>query len=554
MGISTPNRILLLVCAGVLVVSRSQAQTYATGTVTGAVVDIPLLGPGPQYGISRSGGGFSTVGNPGAIGSSETTSFYYAGTIKTTSGTPSGAGASTILGASETTPAVLRANKTLDVLIGLAGSASYIQFRFASGVSAGTPVLIRLKEKPERMTTLNLALLGTLGLAANNLLAGDVYTGALQPINFPGTPILYLDKDVRQLTGTRLAGTVTRLLIDKAGEWYVMVVPTSGSSFNSVRLKVQFPDDIPVVSAANSVSVRVYHAFTETPGGACSVRPRFTDEGEAAGITLNTGAVADLLQLSQIVANPHLAIDDLPDTYSAISSGLVNVGALHTISQRFYFDHVAGAAAGVRVRLALHNSLVQLGLLPLNGIKFYAYKGASETPVYTGGLGDILSLLGLNLLHLVNLGPDHRSLDLVFRPGAEFDRVKVVYDAGLLGLGVVEDALRIYDVSLAPDVPVLTAGPGHVEVCEGQAATFTVNASGTVTSYQWQEFNGSAWTNTGGNASSFTVANPSVSMDRYRYRSIVTGGNAGCPQNITSGEGELLVLPRPSSPPVQIQP
>ncbi len=539
----------------------SAQKTYASGTVTGGIINIKLLGTGPVAGITRSGGGISTVGTPGShlLGvTDDNVNFYYAGDIKVDFGTPTSVGASTILGESEATPAVVRANKTLDAVVGLLGSNSYIQFRFGSYVSAGTPVLIKLKEKPQRTSTVDVALTGILGLASNNIIVGEVYTGALQPINFPGSVIPLRGSDVRQLTGTALGNasfpTRTRLLINKNGEWHAMVIPTATGTFNSVRLKVQFPDDLNVLSAANSIVVNVYNAFTEAAGGVCSVRPKFTSEGEATGVTLQPGVASDLLQLSQIVANPHRALDDDDSTYAAISSGILNVGLLSTISQVLYFDHAAGTSDGVSVKLGLNNSLVGLNLIQLNNIKFHAYNGTSETAVYSIGLGDIVSVLGLNLANLVKIGSNHGAMEVVFKPGVAFDRIKIEFNAGLLNLGLVQEALRVYDVSLAPGIPSVTSSPGNTSVCEGETALFSVVATGSISSYQWQRYNGTSWGGVTGSASTLTLSNTTTSMNNYLYRSIVTGGNATCLTSFTTGSGKLTVRSRPSIPPVLLQP
>ena len=72
-------------------------------------------------------------------------------------------------------------------------------------------------------------------------------------------------------------------------------------------------------------------------------------------------------------------------------------------------------------------------------------------------------------------------------------------------------------------MPVITTQPANRTVCAGTNATFNVVATNAV-SYQWQQWNGSAWVNiAGATASSFTVSNTTVAMNTNAFRVIVNG-------------------------------
>jgi len=72
-------------------------------------------------------------------------------------------------------------------------------------------------------------------------------------------------------------------------------------------------------------------------------------------------------------------------------------------------------------------------------------------------------------------------------------------------------------------LPVITTQPANRTVCAGTNATFNVVATNAV-SYQWQQWNGSAWVNiAGATASSFTVSNTTVAMNTNAFRVIVNG-------------------------------
>ena len=78
-------------------------------------------------------------------------------------------------------------------------------------------------------------------------------------------------------------------------------------------------------------------------------------------------------------------------------------------------------------------------------------------------------------------------------------------------------------------LPVVTVNPVDVTVCEGMGTSFSVTATGTGITYQWQEDSGSGFTNlaNGGVYSNVTTATMSISnvlgKGGYRYRAVVSG-------------------------------
>lgn len=538
----------------VLGIKQSSAQkVYATGTITGGLNGTGILAGFP-YGLSRTAGGITTVGSLTSLGipTSNTSNFYYAGTIKTTAGAPANVGASMILGSAETVPILVQANKGLNaLLVPVSGANSFVQFRYTSTITAGTSTYLRLKEKPVRNSTLDVVALGVLGLTSSNVVVGEVYSNALQPQNVSlGTQ----NQHVGTALGTVSNPTKTDLVLDKNQEWYAIVAPTAPGTYNSVRLTAQFPTDLNLLSLANSVEFNVYNAFTDA-GESCNFRPLYTNEGKATGITLDVGAAISSLDLSELVKNPTRAIDDNLDTYASLSSGIASVGLLNSVSQTFFFDHKATSSEELRLQLGLSTSLINLDVLHLNGITVKGYNGGAETPVFTKGLGDLTQLLSINLLNLATInGSSHKKLDLTFTPGVVFDRVEIIFEQGVLGVGLVGDAMRIYDVSMAASLPNITVQPStanSTNVCEGSAASFTVNtaasAGGSISGYQWQYLDAGNWVNaTSGTSGTLNISSVTSAMDNRIYRVKVTGGNASCPQEVISNEVILTVSPLPN--------
>jgi HYR domain/Secretion system C-terminal sorting domain/Concanavalin A-like lectin/glucanases superfamily len=72
-------------------------------------------------------------------------------------------------------------------------------------------------------------------------------------------------------------------------------------------------------------------------------------------------------------------------------------------------------------------------------------------------------------------------------------------------------------------LPVISAQPASRTVCLGTNATFSVTASNVVT-YQWQQWNGTAWVNIAGtNASTYTIPNVTHAMNTNTFRVILNG-------------------------------
>ena len=94
--------------------------------------------------------------------------------------------------------------------------------------------------------------------------------------------------------------------------------------------------------------------------------------------------------------------------------------------------------------------------------------------------------------------------------------------------------------------PVIGTQPASVTACAGANASFTVAASGTGVTYQWEENSGSGWavvvdggvySNAG--TASLSITGATLAMNAYQYRAIVSD-TSGC-GTITSGAATLTV-------------
>jgi len=93
--------------------------------------------------------------------------------------------------------------------------------------------------------------------------------------------------------------------------------------------------------------------------------------------------------------------------------------------------------------------------------------------------------------------------------------------------------------------PAITVQPAATTVCPGTNATFTVTATGPGLTYQWQEDAGAGFVNiAGATSTSYTKTAPTLAMNGYDYRVIVSGT---CAPPATSS-GANLAINTPATP------
>lgn len=431
---------------------RGQTKSYLDGDKTGNFFGggaALSLGPGTA-GISTPPLSSHSTLNP--LGAGSKFRFYY--------------GNSSILSESSTIGAKLKATQDLGVL-GLLGAGSdvYLQIRNRGNgiIPSGKTTYVKLKERPT-LTGASIAVGSLLGLVELQSIQGKGFSNSSGYVLNTASTSTGVAYNGDEKVGSAVP-SLTKILIDKNAEWYAAITPNG--SYNSVRLEVSLPADLRVADIARVLEVNVYNAFTQSDGNICSTLPQFTSPGEATGINLATGALG--LNLNSLVKDPEKAINDSKTDYSVITAGVANVGVASTISQTFYFDHMASGTDGVTLKLGLTQALVDLNLLG-NGVKFTLYNndalvGSTQT------LSD--NLVGLNLLNLITIDGQYKQADLTIKPtnAGSFNKIVVSYNTGLVNADVIGDGLRIYDVNLTSAKPTFTAPASNkVQICSGQTA------------------------------------------------------------------------------------
>lgn len=497
---------LLMVC-GALQDVYGQTRHYLEGHKTGRTSSVILV----------SSASLSSPMSPPTL----TTPFYYADSNQLTGTT--------------TNASTAEVRSLLDVA-GLLSADAYIQFRNTSNqyIPGGTTTYITLNEAP------NFNGLLSVPLSQQEFIIGTGFSGA-------GDYVLggLFGPSANENVGTVIPSTVTELLVDGQGRWYAGITPPD--DYNSVRLTIQSGDAL--IGAGNGISVNIHNAFTQEIGDKCSVLGKFTTPGETTGINVN------LLNLNEAIANAHHVLLD-NSQYAAYSSGVLGLGVANSISQTIVFDHKATINDGINIKLGLSNSLIGLDVLNSEAVSVSAYNGPGGSPVWEADLQEIGSLLGLDLLDLINLDGSHQNLEFTIKPGVVFDRIKIQFNPGLITLDVIGDALRVFHVKLLPETPEITTHPKSQVVCAGDEVTFSVSTTPTsiVTGYQWQYFDGTTWVNVLDSESlpTYTIPNIPVEQNGRQYRVAVTGGQSGCEQTVFSAIADLVVNNTPGRPDINI--
>lgn len=91
--------------------------------------------------------------------------------------------------------------------------------------------------------------------------------------------------------------------------------------------------------------------------------------------------------------------------------------------------------------------------------------------------------------------------------------------------GAVTQSVDVVFVVQPGTAPAIGTQPAAATACEGSAASFTVNASGSGLTYQWQVSTdaGATWTNiVGAISATYNIASVTASQNDYRYRVIIS--------------------------------
>jgi len=164
--------------------------------------------------------------------------------------------------------------------------------------------------------------------------------------------------------------------------------------------------------------------------------------------------------------------------------------------------------------------------------QWYRYNGSTYDPIVNGGVYSGATTPTLTITGITNNGPAAISED---------------YYCSVSGL--CGNASTIHSYLIINALPMVTVNPVNDTVCEGHPVLFSIDATGTGITYQWQASysNGATWVNLTNNAtfdrvteSEMEVSATDLSHHNALFRCVVTGA---CAPADTSATAKLTIDP-----------
>ncbi|RYE22693.1 MAG: T9SS type A sorting domain-containing protein [Sphingobacteriales bacterium] len=191
-----------------------------------------------------------------------------------------------------------------------------------------------------------------------------------------------------------------------------------------------------------------------------------------------------------------------------------------------------------------------LGNAPTNVLSGRAAFSGSTGGAFINSVAKLTTFAGQNIKLRFRFGSDNNTAGSGSNPGWFVDDIRVINQAVVDMRSGLHNASNVL-VSYSDTTTIITeqatctnvavgTQPANSIVCAGANATFTVTATGTSPSYQWQvSTDGSTWNNiTGATTSTLTITGATQGMNNNRYRVVISNA---CPSNITSASATLTV-------------
>ncbi|WP_165750378.1 gliding motility-associated C-terminal domain-containing protein [Cellulophaga sp. Z1A5H] len=408
------------------------------------------------------------------------------------------------------TNAIVRASSGL--ALGLGAYSGNLELHYLNPVLANTTSYVKIDSEDELLPFL---LGGNLG----NLLA-----------NIGGTVLLGNQEfivEAKNGTTTVLQGSSNnsndfstesmRVIMDEAGNYYIAVTPNT--PYDAIRLTNNIGS---IIGANTTKNLDVFGVFHGDGTQDCGT-PSFTSFN-GSGLTL------DLLNIGGAgVTNPEFAIDNDPNTASELSLGIIAVAG--AVAQTFYFDTPSNPTDQMYITMAIDPSLLQVGIA--DNIIVKGVNGANEE--YSESLTSLLSADVLGLLQSGN------ATTFSFNPGESIDKVTIGLSS-LLNVSLVQ-SMNIFNVFLAPGVPILDSSSTDVSICEGTSVSLVATTQDATSELRWYD------AATDGNllatlSSGDPFTTPILNADQTYY---VSAATPGCLTESPRVEVPVNVVPIPTA-------
>ena len=313
-------------------------------------------------------------------------------------------------------------------------------------------------------------------------------------------------------------GTTTGVSTPYPNTLAVAGLPATGVSVKSVTLtnfSHSFPDDVDIVLVSPTGQSVIL--MSDAGGSADATGQTFTLDDAAASFLADAAFNAT----GSYKPTNYGAGDSWPVVGSPTATTLSTfTGNMNGNWSLYAFDDLTGDIGFLSTWTITFNVLQPLVFSPLTNL----YSDAGATVAYTGT----------------------PTYTVWAKPA-----VTTTYTASTTLAGCSNSASVTINVNQLPAITTQPTAPA-APVCPGFNTTFTVAATGTGLTYQWQRSidNGTTWNNivddalhSGTTTNAVTVINPTVARNGHRYRVIVSGT---CPPAVTSNVVILVVATPPT--------
>lgn len=208
---------------------------------------------------------------------------------------------------------------------------------------------------------------------------------------------------------------------------------------------------------------------------------------------------------------------------------------------------VVSGTAGIALSIPVN---LQLSLSANNDYAFYIVSSNPGIYInYTNGTA-IGNVYAQNVDLQIKEGQGSQG---IFGVGGGFFSPRVFN--GVIRYQSCTDGLYVPVTLKVNQLPAITSSPANSTICEGANTSFSVTATGTDSTYQWQVDNGSGFANvinnsiySGATTATLSLTNPAPAYNSYQYRCVVGGI---CTPSLTSTAATLTInsIPRATTQP-----
>ena len=374
----------------------------------------------------------------------------------------------------------------------------------------------------------------TLSITASTSLNNNLYRVTVQ--NVHGSD---LSDTARLLVPFVTTPTTTHDTIC-TGDTAILTASVSGGFINwydalTAGNKVGSGDTLTLTSVS---STDTFYAESTTGSGGDSLQTPFTSGNAQSGVMFDILTKNNSITINSFEANLDPTYFSGPGNFSVYYKTGTHVGfELNSGAWTFLASRTGITSLGSGVGTDLGFNLT-LQLSPNTTYSFYiVMTNGSSLPYTTAGVHNALLASNNDLNIYVGKG-----ISGLF--GGTFSPRAANIEIGYSTLSC-PNPTRIPAIVSFNAVPIVSGHPANSIICDGANTSFSVTATGTAITYQWQVHNGTSWSNvtnggiySGATTNTLALTAATTAVNTFQYRCVVSGT---CTPAATSNAATLTV-------------